>query len=95
MLLIPNYIEQRSRWAVLDIKTGIKPLSVGPQTAAYLEALRHMPSWTQLPKMVERYCLELRPEKYRLHKLDDPSDWNLFLSCLNVFLAVEKRRGQA
>lgn len=71
----------RGRPALVDIKSGLKPKSVGAQTAAYLEAWMLTSGARRRPV---RYCVQLNPEGYRLHVLDDPADWPLFVSCLNV-----------
>ena len=72
----------RGRPALVDIKSGMKPKSVGAQTAAYLEAW--MLTTSSPRKRPTRYCVQLMPEDYRLHVLDDPADWPLFVSCRNV-----------
>jgi hypothetical protein len=63
--------------ALLDIKSGQVPRTVGPQVAAYAEAHPF--------KFDARYCLQLRGDAtYRLTKLSDPTDWSIFLSALNL-----------
>lgn len=64
---------------LLDIKTGMfDPLSVGPQTAAYSGA------YTELK--CNRYALQLKDDStYKLHRLNDPNDFNIFLSALNIY----------
>jgi hypothetical protein len=70
--------------AVLDWKTGqTVPKSVGAQCAAYAAALEAMGG----PKIKRRYCVQLLADKYRVTKLEDPNDWNVFQSCRNVFRA--------
>lgn len=76
-------IDAKGRLAKIDIKSGMVPKSVGPQVAAYDEADRAMGRWSQRAK---RYCVQLMPDDYRLHVLDDPADWSVFLSCLNVHM---------
>jgi hypothetical protein len=71
----------RGRPALVDIKSGLKPKSVGAQTAAYLEAWMLNSGARRRPV---RYCVQLNPDGYRLHVLDDPADWPLFISCLNL-----------
>lgn len=73
---------------VLDIKSGAQvPATVGPQTAAYREALLE----TELVCSSTRYCLHLRgDETYRLHTLNDPGDFHLFVSALNIHRWREK-----
>ncbi len=66
------------RWLV-DLKTCIStPLAVGPQTAAYLRALRD-------PAVTHRGALRLRPDgTYRLDSLTGADDWSTFLACLTL-----------
>lgn len=72
---------RRYRDALIDIKSGIVPISTGPQTAAYARAVADMGG----PRNLLRYCVQLRREgTYRLIPLTDPADWTAFLSCLNV-----------
>lgn len=71
----------RGRPALVDIKSGMKPKSVGAQTAAYAEAFVLTAGAKRRPA---RYCVQLSEGDYRLHVLDDPADWPLFVSCLNV-----------
>ncbi len=69
--------------SVLDLKSAsVVPRSVGPQTAAYREADRA--SGNQVDDI--RYCLHLRADgTYRLHRLEGPTDFVIFQSCLNVW----------
>lgn len=65
---------------VIDIKSGIVPRSVGPQTAAYAELLQ-----PEFGPML-RYCLQLRSDgSYRLLPQRSPVDRNIFFSCLNLW----------
>jgi hypothetical protein len=67
----------RTRTALLDIKSGEVPRTVGPQTAAYAEAHPF--------KFDERYVLQLRGDAtYRLAPLTESTDWSIFLSALNL-----------
>lgn len=69
---------------IVDVKSGLVPRTVGPQTAAYREA------WVseQLGAAdisTTRFCVQLRPDgDYRLHKLEASTDWSMFVSCLNI-----------
>lgn len=72
--------EVRGQNVVIDIKSGAVPKSAGPQVAAYAQVL----------KIRRRCCLQLMPNDYRVHALTDPSDWPLFLSCLNIAKWREK-----
>lgn len=72
----------RGGLALVDWKTGqTPPKSVGPQTAGYAAALEAMGG----PKIKRRYCVQLLAGTYRVTKLDNPNDWNVFQSCLNVW----------
>jgi hypothetical protein len=62
---------------VLDIKTGAVPKSVGPQLSAYQHALDPAPK--------KRLCVALTANNYKLIPCDEPSDFSIFQSCLNVF----------
>lgn len=70
--------------SVLDIKSGIMPRTVGYQTAAYLAAYTAQHG----KKPARRYCLQLNPEfptGYKLRRLEKATDYNMFISCLNVW----------
>jgi hypothetical protein len=69
---------------LVDVKSSDKvPRSVGPQTAGYARAYIQDAGQSALDKV--RMCVHLRPDgEYRLHKYQDASDWNVFLSCLNI-----------
>jgi hypothetical protein len=51
---------------------------VGPQTAAYAEALGE-------PRIKRRVVQLRRDGTYRTERLTDRADWNLFLSALNIY----------
>jgi hypothetical protein len=67
---------QNTSW-LLDVKTGWVPKSVGPQLAAYQQALPTPPK--------RRLCVQLTEERYNLHECKGPTDFSIFQSCLNVF----------
>lgn len=71
-------VRWKGRQALIDIKTGASvPRTVGPQTAAYRHALGDLRK--------PRYCVHLKPDAtYRVHKLDDLADWQIFLSARNI-----------
>lgn len=69
-------IWQDAPW-VLDIKTGLVPRTVGPQTAAYQHAMK--------PKPKRRLCLQLGRDCYRLRECKNPADFSIFTSCLNIW----------
>jgi hypothetical protein len=75
---------------VADVKTGAAvPRSVGLQTAAYRQ-LRKLEGDIHIGR--KRYCIHLLGKgRYKVHALDDPSDWDNFLSCLNVWKFINKR----
>ena len=73
------------RFHVVDIKSGVVPKTVGLQTAAYREAYRSEAAGLRLMLSPVRYCVQLTGVgSYRLHKLNDASDFNNFVSALNV-----------
>lgn len=63
---------------LVDIKsTAAIPRTAGPQTAAYAEAINE-------PR-IRRRVVQLRKDgTYRSQPLTDRTDWNLFLSALNI-----------
>lgn len=81
-------VEIAGRLTLVDVKSGAVPiLTVGPQTAAYLYALRECwPSLSRsaLPPSLPRACVQLKPNSYQLVPMRDPRDWNVFLSALNI-----------
>lgn len=68
---------------ILDLKSSdTVPRSTGPQTAGYREAYNQHEQ-EKLSKI--RHCVHLTGKgRYKLHTYDDPRDWNIFLSCLNL-----------
>lgn len=71
----------RNHECVIDWKsTATIPKTVGLQTAAYERFYRMQRGGPQR----KRYCVQLREGDYRLHVLNDPADWNYFLSALNI-----------
>ncbi len=67
---------------VVDVKSGIVPKTVGPQTAAYRDAFLEERD-EDLSRT--RFCVQLTGDgRFKLHKLNDPTDFNLFVSALNV-----------
>lgn len=75
-----------ARQALIDIKSGQLPRTVGPQTAAYSQAYDAM-SGTK-PSRRHRYCVQLNPtfpRGYKLHALTNPADWSIFQSALNCW----------
>jgi len=73
---------RRTTAAQIDIKSGDVPRTVGPQTAAYTDALKHT---DPEHACADRYVLQLRGDAtYRLSKLNDPRDFHIFVSALNL-----------
>lgn len=73
---------RKTSWAV-DIKSGVVPITVGPQTAAYQQGLPEKPR--------KRACLQLTAEgRYKWIPLEDPADFSMFVSSLNIFRFKEK-----
>lgn len=68
-----------------DIKSSAEiPASAGPQTAAYLSALGDA-------SVIRRAVVQLKPDgAYRFHKLEDPNDMAVFISCLTIYRHREK-----
>jgi hypothetical protein len=64
--------------------------STGPQTAAYLQALREThPEYDDAK--IERAALQLTPDgKWKLHPLDHKDDLKVFLSCVNIHNHLRK-----
>ncbi len=69
---------------LIDFKTGITdPLIVGPQTAAYQEAINEP---TRSKGRFWRYALKLNKDAtYRLIRLDNKMDFQIFLNALNLY----------
>lgn len=67
---------------LIDVKSSaIRPRTVGPQTAAYSEALREETG----ERVRDRYCVRLTQDaRYIPDRLDDPRDWEMFKAALVV-----------
>lgn len=75
---------QRTSW-VADIKSGIVPDTVGLQTAAYQQAAD--------PRPRRRLCVQLLGDgDYKLHEQRDLSDFHNFISALNVYKFLQRRK---
>jgi len=89
-------IRRRSRVIrnVTDIKTTYRLMSmVGPQLAAYREAYN---SAGGNDRIEARYGLQLQKDgRYKFHEYTDPTDFEIFKSCLNVhnFFLKDKENG--
>ncbi|MDN5880951.1 MAG: PD-(D/E)XK nuclease family protein [Nitrosospira sp.] len=70
------------RLALVDVKSGSVTDSAGPQTAAYQKGYEAMERGAA--KIGNRYRLRLTETDYHVDALNDPTDWNIFQSCLNV-----------
>jgi hypothetical protein len=67
--------------ALVDVKTSVAvPRTVGPQTAAYVEAYAASKSRRRL----RRYCVHIGPSKYNLVPLTDPRDFDIFKAALTL-----------
>lgn len=75
------YAGDRKTADEIDVKTGVFPASVGPQTGAYAEAYHHMKFEHRIGR---RFCLYLSQDKYQISPLKGQSDFTTFLSCLNI-----------
>lgn len=77
-------LDARVEWGrmrpLVDIKaTAGWPSTVGPQTAAYAEAYTEETG----ERIRDRYCVRLLPDgTFRIRKLEDPSDFNVFKAAL-------------
>lgn len=75
---------------LIDIKSGLVPPTVGPQTAAYAECLRAMPE----PRVIKRrLCVQLHdggPPFFKVFDLTEVGDFSMFLSALNIFRFKER-----
>lgn len=75
-----------NRIVIPDVKASYAvPRTVGPQTAGYAEAYRATHG-----RRPERYCIHIKGGNYTAHRRNDPADWSVFLSCLNVYRFLEK-----
>lgn len=72
----------KGQLCIIDIKTGEVPRTVGAQTEAYRRAYMAQECGVA-PR--RRYCIQLTADAYKVHALNDPADWSLFTSCLNVW----------
>ncbi|MEI7443295.1 MAG: hypothetical protein WCK28_00255 [Burkholderiales bacterium] len=74
----------RGEFWLVDLKTSITtPITVGPQTAAYMHAIEDVP-------LRHRAALRLRPDgTYRLDELHNPNDWSTFLAALTLHRYAE------
>lgn len=74
---------------LIDIKSGsVVPRTVGPQLAAYAEAYHEMHD----KRIRDRYCIHLPGEgRYQVHRLNDPRDWHIFHSALNLHKWYERK----
>lgn len=76
----------KTRWCI-DIKSSAHvPVTVGAQTAAYVELAKE----THGIRCAKRGCLILTPGGYKLTPLSEPSDYSLFVSALNCWRFIEK-----
>lgn len=81
------------RLTLADIKSSWQMMpATGPQTAAYTE-FRNAHVKAASDKVKDRLGVQLKRDgTYEVHHYNDPSDWNTFVSCLNVTRWKEKYR---
>lgn len=79
---LDSIVGMKGKNVLVDVKTGVVPRTVGPQTAAYAELVqvRHKSFRVQ-----RRLCVQLTGEGYRLHPCNDPADLAVFVSALNCW----------
>ncbi|HET9680187.1 MAG TPA: hypothetical protein VFP95_06480 [Gammaproteobacteria bacterium] len=65
---------------LIDIKSGAVPRTAGLQTAAYENAALE----SYGIKVKKRYCLQLKPDDYRLIPCEGAQDLSIFISALNL-----------
>lgn len=73
----------RGKVALIDIKSGVVPRTVGPQLAAYETA--YSSSEDNEHAIRRRLCVQLTGDGYRLHECKNNSDWSIFQSALNIW----------
>ena len=77
------------RAALVDVKSGLKDLCHGPQTAAYLEAGRERNTVTR--HAVDRVVVRLGINGfYEVDEYADPADWSYFQAALHVYRFQER-----
>lgn len=78
---LDKIVSWKGRNRIIDIKTGAAvPKTVGPQVQAYNRAWNEMTGQRRMPC----YCCHLRPDRYTLHQLKDPRDWDIFKAALTL-----------
>jgi hypothetical protein len=96
-----GYLPAGERWpechVIADLKTGATiPISLGPQVAAYrqaaIETFSSHPMWEpRLPLLRASISFdEDREPDFKF--LEDPMDWEIFMSCRNIFHYVRRKR---
>ena len=81
---IDNVALIRDRLTLVDLKaTAEIPKPVGPQTAAYARAYYDTTGQKIQDRIVVR--LDQRESRTRSQRLNDPADWSVFHSCLNIY----------
>jgi len=71
----------KNKLCLFDIKSGVQSKSAGPQTAAYNNAFHEMTG----EKFFRRFTVLLRPNDFKLVEYKSRNDFNIFLSCLNIY----------
>lgn len=76
--------EWRNSEVIVDFKaTSDVPAPVGPQTAGY--DFLYDATFTKSRRRRKRYCVQLTPRGYKVEPLNDPADYPMFISCLNLW----------
>lgn len=80
----------KGRPGILDVKTCYRLMpTTGPQTAGYTE-IYNARQKKAADKLKKRWGLRLgRDGTYELKEYNDPSDLNIFLSCLNAYRYIQ------
>lgn len=78
-------VEWDRRRCLIDVKSGLLPRTVGPQTDAYKEA--HHAMHKPCVQIARRHCVQINPEwdRAKVTRLNSPSDFSIFVSALNCW----------
>jgi hypothetical protein len=82
-------LDWNGRYVLPDIKaTSVVPKTVGVQTAAYAAAYHEMHGGRG--RRPERACIHLKDGKHQVHWRRDQADYQMFVSCLNVYRFLQE-----
>lgn len=73
-----------NQFTIFDIKTGVRLKSHGYQMAAYARIVREKRKFPH-SKKIKRVGVYLKPNGFETLEYRDRSDWNVFLSALNIY----------